>query len=245
MSTIQKYSIKKINQIRKILLLYIDKDIQFQKKIQKHRNSFAKNFNDCLNIYQKSFSSPIKFEEHFSSNLRDENSKMSHIISGNIGNSFSFNNSIYEINNSNNGLTFGFNSQERYGFHLFPSKKMHINKYEKQYIIIKGEKIRLNEKIKGKHFLLNLSQNLKYLNIPKTKKCLSSMKNRMNKDKNEHIKETILEVKEKQKHNHVKLKKKGTTSFLGRAKDLIGSNIDINNIIQVKKNRKKSLFQRK
>ena len=46
MSLIQKFSIKRINKIRKILLLYIDKDLKLQKKYKKQFDYFTREFYD-------------------------------------------------------------------------------------------------------------------------------------------------------------------------------------------------------
>ena len=44
MSLIQKFSIKRINKIRKLLLLYIDKDLKYQQKNKKLKDSFTEKF---------------------------------------------------------------------------------------------------------------------------------------------------------------------------------------------------------
>ena len=244
MSTIQKFSIKKINKIRKILLLYIDKDIKFQKKIPKYKNSFSQKLNDCKNIYQRAISYPIKIEENFSFNFSEKANEQNQIILGNI---FSFkSNNSFRLSNKNDILEEGFNSKEESNSKLFQREVKHINKYNKNnknFIIIKDEKSRLKENKKGKNFLLNLSLNLK--NFRKRKRCLSCIKIQLDENEKEQIKETVLEFKKEQKRKTMNLKNDRKGSIIVNAKKLNEVNNNINNINQVKKKIKKSLCVKK
>jgi hypothetical protein len=71
MSVIQKFSIEKINKIRKILLLYIDKEIKSKNKIN-HLNCLTERFSGKDLIYQNAYSTPINLEQKFS-NEEDQN----------------------------------------------------------------------------------------------------------------------------------------------------------------------------
>jgi hypothetical protein len=64
MSVIQKFSIEKINKIRKMLLLYIDNEIKSKNKIN-HLNSLNERFSEKDVIYQKAYITPINLEQKF------------------------------------------------------------------------------------------------------------------------------------------------------------------------------------
>ena len=98
MSVIQKFSIEKINKIRKILLLYIDKEIKSKNKIN-HLNSFNERFSEKDLVYQKAYSTPINLEQKFS-NLEENQNNINH-------SQIEFNQNSYTFN-SNNSLIYIF-----------------------------------------------------------------------------------------------------------------------------------------
>ena len=113
-----------------------------------------------------------------------------------------------------------------------------ISKFEKNYIIIKDDTLRLKGKINCLNYLISLCRGLKCSN--KRKKCLSSIK--VKKSNNEQSKkESILEVKKKQKKTNKKRIKNTISLSIGkRNKSVIDFNDDDTNAI--KKAKRRSLF---
>lgn len=267
MSVFQKFSIKKINKIRKVLLLYIDKDLKLHFKNKNHKNSLSERLIDNNIIYEKSYSQPIQIEQnYFSNNTQIEND---YIPTRNNSHHFtvSENDSIPNINKiRSGGLSCRANSlniknnQDILNLKLISKKQAskdmsyrlnkmsngvrNINKYDKKYIIIKDDKLRLRKKNDSLNYLTNLYRNFKCLK--KRKRCLSTMKIKEEKKVDE--KETILEVKEKQKGNNNKNnKKKRKVSVLVSKKNVVNvtnmNSEDINDmILLMKKQKRRSLF---
>ena len=92
------------------------------------------------------------------------------------------------------------------------SEIKHINKFEKNYIIINNNKSTLKGTKNKNNYLINLSNNLKSVTnkVKKRRKCSSTFKIGTNEINNGEKKETILEGKKKQKRNNVnkQIKKK-------------------------------------
>lgn len=116
----------------------------------------------------------------------------------------------------------------------------HINKYDKKYIIIKHDKLRLRKKNDSLNYLKNLYRNFKCLKA--RKKCYSTMKIKNEKKRDE--KETILEVKEKQKGNNNDNRFGRRASVLVSKKNINQiNNEEINDmILLMKKQKRRSLF---
>jgi hypothetical protein len=246
MSIIQKYSIKKINKIRKLLLLYIDKDLKNHYKRKKRRDSIIEKFEHNNVIYQKSYSNPIFIEENFSNLPEEKNSSFPLIQLNSISfdTKTSFN---YNYNNDNISYSFksafSSNSKEKTMFPAFQKKEKYISKLEKHYIIIKDDKLRLRKKIDSMSYLFNLYKNFKFVN--RRKKCLSSVKIKSKNNKKDG-KETILDVKKKQKRKNIKDKSDGKASVLCNKKNISVQSIDINELnVNIKKSKKRSLFFQK
>jgi hypothetical protein len=231
MSVIQKFSIEKINKIRKILLLYIDKEIKSKNKIN-HLNCLTERFSGKDLIYQNAYSTPINLEQKFS-NEEDQNNINQSQIEFNQ-NSYSFK----TINSFNSNLTYN-NIEENIkkitninvfvnGNFQMKNEMKHISKFEKNYIIVKDDILRLTGKINCINYLINLYRGLKCSS--KKRKCLSSIK--IKKINNEESKkETILEVKKKQKKSNKKRRNNSVIYLNDNAND-------------IKKTKRKSLFHK-
>ena len=242
MSVIQKFSIEKINKIRKILLLYIDKEIKSKNKIN-HLNSLNERFSETDLIYQKAYSSPINLEQKFSNSEEDQNN-INHSQIGFNQNCYSF-----KTNNSfNSHLTYKNNDENIKiikNINLFVSCKFkmknevkHISKFEKNYIIIKDDILRLKGKINCINYLISLCRGLKCSN--KRRKCLSSVKIKKSNNE-ENKKESILEVKKKQKKINKKQIKNNISISLSKRNNSV---IDLNNddVNAIKRSKRRSLF---
>ena len=132
MSVIQKFSIEKINKIRKILLLYIDKEIKSKNKIN-HLNSFNERFSEKDLVYQKAYSSPINLEQKFS-NLEENQNNINHSQIEFNQNSYTFNsnnslNSNFSYNNIDENIT------KIKNINLFVNWKFQMNNEMKHIII--------------------------------------------------------------------------------------------------------------
>lgn len=250
MSGIQKFSIKKINKIRKLLLLYIDKDLKFQYKSKRHKDSITPKFEDNNKVYQEAYSISINIEENFYnfsnvSNVPEEINDLFPVMrtDSNINSKISFN---YNINES---LSYSFkstysnnnNNKEKTLLPVFKKKQIYINKLEKNFIIIKQDKLRLKKKIDSMSYLFNLYRNFKCPN--KRKRCLSCVKIKKEKNKKDN-KETILEVKKKQKGKNNNEKKNEKSSFsCDKKKYSVPSSVEINELNGIiKKSKRRSLF---
>ena len=218
MSLMQKFSIKKINRIRKILLLYIDKDLKMNNKKRKlNKDSFSEKINQNNIMYQKAFSEPIIIKQSFKNISKNEEKDFIPIIQNQNNNTFY---NIYPINcysNRSNNISssiksfYSNNSQETVEFGSFTKREIsndiifkldknkkdikHINKLQKTYIIIKNNDFRQKKKLDSMNYLLNLTRNFKCK--IKREKFFSCAK--INKKKKKDDKETIMEVKNKQK----------------------------------------------
>ena len=275
MSLLQKFSIKKINKIRKVLLLYIDKDLKLHFKNKNHKNSLARRLIDNNIINEKSYSQPIQIEQNFSNESQIENEFIP-IRNNSHHFTISENNFIpnidkvksrgsshransLKINNHQEILNLKLISNNKgtkdiiYNLNKISNGLRNINKYNKKFIIIKDDKTRLRKKNDSLNYLANLYRNFKV--IKKRKKCLSTKKIKNEKKNDE--KETILEVKEKQKGNNNDKKNGGKASVLVSAKNMnmnMNINININNmnmnnseeindmILLMKKQKRRSLF---
>ena len=263
MSILQKFSIKKINKIRKLLLLYIDNDLKLHFKNKKHKNSLSERLIDNNIIYEKSYSQPIQIEQNFCNISQIHNNDFIPIRNNSHHFTVSENDCISNINkviNSSkncreNSLKIS-NNQELLKIRLISKKEApkdilfrlnkisngvrNINKYDKKYIIIKDDKFRLRKKSDSLNYLTNLYRNFKC--IKKRKKCLSTMK--IKKQKTIDEKETILEIKEKQKGNKKENKIGGRSSVLVSTKNITNMNTEeINDmILYMKKQKRRSLF---
>ena len=159
MSMIQKFPIEKINKIRKILLLYIDKEIKSKNKIN-HSNSLTERFSEKGLVYQKAYSNPINLELKFSNSEENQN---------NINlsqNDFNQNYYTFEIYNSLNSninnksidgnikIIKNINLSVNWNFQV-KNKVKHISKFEKNYIIIKDDTLRLKGKINCINYLIS------------------------------------------------------------------------------------------
>ena len=83
-------------------------------------------------------------------------------------------------------------------------------------------------------------RNFKYAN--RRKKCVSSVKIKRENNKKDG-KETILDVKKKQKRKNIKDKSDGKASVLCNKKNISVQSVDINEInVNIKKSRRRSLF---
>ena len=207
MSDIEKFSIKKINKIRKILLLYTDKDLKYQQK-NKYKN-FTKRFNNNDYLNRRVYSSPINIEQQFISISGAQNE---------IECKFEINNIYCSVSSRNNKFSSNSGIKEELILSILPKREIskdiiykleknneikHINKFEKNYIIINNKKLGLKEKINNTNYLKNLYHNLKCVKH-KRRRCSSTFKMNNNENKNGDIKETILEVKKKNKKNKIK-----------------------------------------
>ena len=254
MSLIQKIPIKRINKIRKILLLYIDKDLKIQQKNKKHFDCISKQFDD--NIFQKMYSTPINIEQYYS-NISTQHNDMNTILVGDLSfNDFTYKHytsdlkvcdsyqSSFNSNRIKGTLSkktfFQNNASELIINNLLKTKneRKHINKSEKSYIVIKDDKIKIK-----KTYLIDLSRNLK--NIRKRRKCKSSMKiktkgNESNKNKD---KKTILEVKKKKKNPDAEYIKNQKTAYASKRSLSTIDQKDLNMLI--KKQKRRSLFFKK
>ena len=233
MSVIQKFSIEKINKIRKILLLYIDKEIKSKNKIN-HLNSFNERFSEKDLVYQKAYSSPINLEQKFS-NLEENQNNINHSQIEFNQNSYTFNsnnslNSNFSYNNIDENITKikNINLFVNWKFQMNNEMK-NINKFQKNYIIFKNNILRLKGKINCINYLINLCRGLKCSN--KRRKCLSSIKIKKGNNK-ENKKETILELKKKQKKvNKKRIKNTISISIDKRNNSEFGLNDDDANAI--------------
>jgi len=263
MSVFQRFSIKKINKIRKILLLYIDKDLKLHFKNKNHENTLSKRLIDNNIIYEKSYSQPIQIEQNYFSNNSQVENEFNLIRYNSVHFTVSENDFIPNINKiKNGGLSYRANSlniknkQEILNLKLISKKEVskdmsyrlskmsnavrNINKYDKKYIIIKDDKLRLRKK-DSLNYLTSLYRNFKCLT--KRKRCLSTKK--INEEKKIDEKETILEVKEKQKGNNKDNKKDRKVSVLISKKNVTNMNSEDTNdmvLLTKKQKRRRSLF---
>ena len=254
MSLIQKFSIKRINKIRKLLLLYIDKDLKIQQKNKKHFDCFSKQFDD--KIFQKAYSTPINIEQYYSNVSTEQNNINTILVSDLSFNDFTYKHFTSDLKvrdsfqtNNNNKIKgnlskktfFQNNASENIINNLLKSKneRKHINKSEKSYIIIKDDKIKLK-----KTYLIDLSLNLK--NTRKRRKCRSSIKIKSKENennKNKDNKKTILEVKKKKKIPNADYIKNQKTAYANKRSLSTIDKKDLN--ILIKKQKRRSLFFKK
>ena len=256
MSLIQKFSIKRINKIRKLLLLYIDKDLKYQQKNKKLKDSFTEKFEN--NKSQERYSMPINIEQKFS-NVSFEFNPRNQLIQDNLSFKnipiksyvsdlivFSSSRSINNNNNNNKGgkeflsknTLYKNNLSENIIYKLQKNKneRKHICKSEKNYIIISDNEINLK-----KTYLIDLSRSLK--NVVKRRKCLSSIKIKKENNKKKDNKKTILEIKKKQKDNNNEYKKNKKNSFFENERSLSIIHINKNDMnLDYKKEKRRSLF---
>ena len=255
MSLIQKFSIKRINKIRKILLLYIDKDLKFQKKNKKQFDYFTREFDD--KSLEKMYSAPISIQQYYS-NISQQNDINTIVVGDSSFDTFSEKSSYmsnlktYHWNHikDNNNIIKGALSkktviQNDISENIINkllrnnNERKHINKSEKSFVVIKDNKIKLK-----KQYLINLARSLK--NAIRRKKCLSTMKidNKRNKNNKTKEKKTILEVKRKQTNNNIiSYKKDQKTAFAGKRSLSTIDKKDLN--LLIKRQKRRSLFFKK
>jgi hypothetical protein len=178
MSVIQKFSIEKINKIRKMLLLYIDNEIKSKNKIN-HLNSLNERFSEKDVIYQKAYITPINLEQKFlnlEENQGDVNQSQiefnQNCYTFKTNNSLNSNSTYNNIDENikiikNNNLFVNLNFQMK-------NEMKHISKFEKNYIIVKDDILRLKRKINCVNYLINLCRGIKCSN--KRRKCISRKK---------------------------------------------------------------------
>ena len=257
MSLIQKIPIKRINKIRKILLLYIDKDLKIQQKNKKHFDCISKQFDD--NIFQKMYSTPINIEQYYS-NISTQHNDMNTILVGDLSfNDFTYKHytsdlkvcdsyqSSFNSNRIKGTLSkktfFQNNASELIINNLLKTKneRKHINKSEKSFVVIKDNKM-----APKKQYLINLASNLKNAIKRRRRKCLSTVKIENKRTKNNKTKEkkTILEVKRKQTNINIISYKKDQKTAFGAKRSL--STIDKKDLnLLIKRQKRRSLFFKK
>lgn len=241
MSVIQKFPIEKINKIRKILLLYIDKEIKSKNKIN-CSNSLNERFSEKDLVYQKAYSNPINLELKFS-NSEDNQNNINQSQNDFNQNCYTF--KIYNSLNSNmnnknidGNIKIIKNINLSYNWKFQINKMKHISKFEKNYIIIKDDTLRLKGKINCINYLISLCRGLKCPN--KRKKCLSIIK--VKKSNNEESKkETLLELKKKQNKINKKRNKNTISISLGKRHNSV-INLNDNDANIIKKAKRRSLF---
>ena len=254
MSLIQKFSIKRINKIRKILLLYIDKDLKFQQKNKKQFDCFTRKFND--KSLEKMYSAPINIQQYYS-NISQQNNVNTIVVGDLSFDTFSEKSYMFNLKSYNSNHIYGNNNiikgtlskktviQNDISENIINkllrnnNERKHINKSEKSFVVIKDNKIKLK-----KQYLINLARSLK--NAIRRKKCLSTMKivNKRNKNIKTKEKKTILEVKRKQTNNNIiSYKKDQKTAFAGKRSLSTIDKKDLN--LLIKRQKRRSLFFKK
>ena len=256
MSLIQKFSIKRINKIRKILLLYIDKDLKFQQKNKKQFDCFTRKFDN--KSLEKMYSAPINIQQYYS-NISQQNN-INTIVVGDLSfdtfseKSYMFNLKSYNSNHiyGNNNIIKGTLSkktviQNDISENIINkllrnnNERKHINKSEKSFVVIKDNKM-----APKKQYLINLASNLKNAIKRRRRKCLSTVKIENKRTKNNKTKEkkTILEVKRKQTNINIISYKKDQKTAFGAKRSL--STIDKKDLnILIKRQKRRSLFFKK
>ena len=254
MSLIQKFSIKRINKIRKILLLYIDKDLKFQQKNKKQFDCFTRKFND--KSLEKMYSAPINIQQYYS-NISQQNNVNTIVVGDLSFDTFSEKSYMFNLKSYNSNHIYGNNNiikgtlskktviQNDISENIINkllrnnNERKHINKSEKSFVVIKDNKIKLK-----KQYLINLARSLK--NAIRRKKCLSTMKivNKRNKNIKTKEKKTILEVKRKQTNINIISYKKDQKTAFGAKRSL--STIDKKDLnLLIKRQKRRSLFFKK